>query len=277
MTRRRRAPIAHVRDLSAGYGHVKVLSGVTFSVPQGSVMGVLGANGAGKSTLLKVLAGQLSPRSGHVHVLGRAVNARVPWSVPSSGVCYIPEGGGFFSTMTVAEQLEFAARSARHRELGAFDEVYEVFPRLRERLRQEAGSLSGGEKRMLAMARVLLMRPRLVLVDEPSLGLAPVIVDELFELLGRLKSRGVSMVVVEQFADRLLQIADGALVITKGRTTYRGSATTLIERPQILEAAYLGVPAPKNPSPTEDGRTSKKQASKKQTSKKQTSKGAGKA
>lgn len=226
------------RRIRAGYGSVLALDDVTFGLPQGGVVAVLGANGAGKSTLLSVLSGQIQPWDGEVRVDGAPIRGLRSWDVAHRGVCCVPEGGGIFQELTVRENLSLAGTAGRHRpDLG---EVLELFPILGKRQHQRAGSLSGGEKRMLALGRAVLARPSVLLVDEPSLGLAPIVVDEVFGVLGRLNSeRGMSIVVVEQYVDRALAMASWAFVLTKGRVTYAGSVEELASSGAV-EAAYLG-------------------------------------
>lgn len=227
------------RDLDAGYGKLRALSGVNFTAVPGSAVAVLGANGAGKSTLLKVLAGSIRPWSGSLTYDGMPVAAGAAWRLARRGVCYIPEGGGVFHDLTVRDNLVMAQRGGAGGE--ALEIVTATFPVLGQRLGQRAGSLSGGEKRMLALARALITKPRVLLVDEPSLGLAPVIVDQIFEVLDGLARGGMAVVIVEQFADRVLAISDYAWVLTKGRVAYSGDSRILVEDPALLERAYLGV------------------------------------
>lgn len=227
-----------VRGVRAGYGRVLALDDVTFGLPTGSVVAVLGANGAGKSTLLSVLAGLVKPWDGEVRIAGERIGELRPWDIARLGVCSVPEGGGIFQELSVRDNLLLAATAASSN--AESDEVFDLFPILAKRRSQRAGSLSGGEKRMLALSRAVLARPSVLLVDEPSLGLAPIVVDEVFAVLHRLNTeRAMSIVVVEQYVDRALELASWAFVLTKGRVTYAGAVHELIGS-GALEAAYLG-------------------------------------
>ena len=230
--------VLHARGIRAGYGHVLALDDVHFGLPAGGVVAVLGSNGAGKSTLLSVLAGQMAPWQGEVLVGGRSIKGLAPWDVARLGVCAVPEGGGIFHELSVKDNLRLAGTAARA--AASIDEAVDLFPVLGQRLAQTAGSLSGGEKRMLALSRAVLARPTLLLVDEPSLGLAPIVVDEVFAVLGRLnRELGLSLVVVEQYVGKALGIASWAYVLTKGRVTYAGAIDEL-ESSGALARAYLG-------------------------------------
>lgn len=230
--------VLEARDIRAGYGSVLVLDDVTFGVPRGSTVAVLGANGAGKSSLLAVLSGQLRPWRGRVTFQGRSAIGRRPWDLAREGLCCIPEGGGLFHDLTVRDNLLLAG--AGRQGFASVDEVFDLFPVLAERRGQRAGTLSGGEKRMLALSRAVLARPAVLLVDEPSLGLAPIVVEEVFAVLRRLRDEThASVVLVEQYVDRALGLADWAWVLTKGRVTYSGQAAGLAGS-ATLHAAYLG-------------------------------------
>lgn len=225
------------RGVRASYGRVLALDDVTFGLPSGQVVAVLGANGAGKSTLLSVLSGQLAPTAGLVRVDGTTIRGRRPWDVARLGVCTVPEGGGFFQELNVRDNLLLAASATRAP--ADVSEVFDLFPILASRQSQRAGSLSGGEKRMLALSRAVLARPSILLVDEPSLGLAPIVVDEVFSVLQRLNTeRGMSIVVVEQYVERALGLASWAFLLAKGRVAYAGSVEEL-HGSGALEAAYL--------------------------------------
>lgn len=234
--------VLEARRVRAGYGRLLALDDVTFGVPRGSTVAVLGANGAGKSTLLAVLSGRLRPWRGEVRFDGHPVADRRPWDLARDGLCCIPEGGGLFHDLSVRDNLLLAGTSRA--DLARLDEVFDLFPVLAERRAQRAGTLSGGEKRMLALSRAVLVRPSVLLVDEPSLGLAPIVVDEVFAVLRRLRDQtSTSIVLVEQYVDRALAIADWAWVLTKGRVTYSGQAAGLAGS-DTLHAAYLGTAAP---------------------------------
>ncbi|KJK48559.1 ABC transporter [Lentzea aerocolonigenes] len=195
-------------DVHAGYGRIEVLRGVSLNVPRGTVTALLGPNGAGKSTLVKVLSGQLRATSGHVHLGGVHVNDAAPDALARAGLCTIPEGRAIFPNLTVAENLRLMR--------GDPSAVYDRFPRLRARQRQLAGSMSGGEQQMLAFSRALITDPAVVVIDELSMGLAPVIVAELYEVVRELASGGVTMLIVEQFAETASSVADQVVVMAHG-------------------------------------------------------------
>ena len=225
-----------LRDLHAGYGPIEVLHGVSLEVPAGSVVAVLGPNGAGKTTLLSVIAGLLPCQRGGIVLAGRRVNGAHPDDLARAGVCLIPEGRGIFPNLTVQDHLRMATHSGRRlRDIEA--ETYERFPRLAERRTQVAGTLSGGEQQMLALARGLATRPALLMLDELSMGLAPMIVEELYAQVAAIASSGVSIVVVEQFAATVLGVADLAAILVQGRI---GALGTPAEVEGDLSAAYLG-------------------------------------
>jgi branched-chain amino acid transport system ATP-binding protein len=214
-------PILEVIDLHAAYGRIDVLRGVDLRVPRGAVVALLGPNGAGKSTLLKVSSGQMEPTSGDIHLAGVHVTGAKPDDLARLGLTTIPEGRSVFPNLTVEENLQlmsYAGVSAQQ----VFDTAYSYFPRLHERRYQLAGTLSGGEQQMLALARALTSDPALLLLDELSMGLAPLIVDELYETVGQIAQTGVSILVVEQFARTALRIADYAAVMTGGRIVATG-------------------------------------------------------
>jgi branched-chain amino acid transport system ATP-binding protein len=214
-----------------------VLHGVTFSVPAGSVVALLGPNGAGKTTTLNCIAGVMAPSGGHVHISGHHLNGAAPDALARAGVCTIPEGRGIFPNLSVAENISlfgFAAQAAP-REIE--ERCFTQFPRLSERRSQLAGRLSGGEQQMLAMARALSTDPALLLLDELSMGLAPKIVEELYDIVGEISSQGVSVLVVEQFARRALAVAQLGIVMVQGRVTAMGEPADIEGE---LSAAYLG-------------------------------------
>jgi branched-chain amino acid transport system ATP-binding protein len=214
-------PILEVVDVHAAYGRIEVLRGVDLRVPKGAVMALLGPNGAGKSTLLKVISGQMQQTSGDIHMAGvHVMNAR-PDDLAQLGLTTIPEGRSVFPNLTVEENLLLMSY-AGVRPDQVFDTAYSYFPRLHERRHQLAGTMSGGEQQMLALARALTSDPALLLLDELSMGLAPLIVEELYESVGQIARNGVSILVVEQFARTALQIADYAAVMTGGRVVATG-------------------------------------------------------
>ncbi len=228
-----------VRGVRAGYGPIEVLHGIDLTLPAGSVLAVLGPNGAGKSTLLSVLAGLHPATAGSVVLAGRNVSGARADALARAGLCLIPEGRGVFPNLTVAEHLRMARHSGR-RLADIEAETYERFPRLAERRTQQAGTMSGGEQQMLALARGLATDPALLLLDELSMGLAPLIVEELYAQVAAIASTGVSIVVVEQFARAVLGVADLAAVLVHGRI---GAVGTPQEIEADLATAYLGATA----------------------------------
>ena len=225
-----------LRDLHAGYGPIEVLHGVSLEVPTGSVVAVLGPNGAGKTTLLSAIAGLLPCSRGSIVLGGRRVNGVAPDDLARAGVCLIPEGRGIFPNLTVHDHLRMATHS-RRRLADIEAETYERFPRLAERRTQVAGTLSGGEQQMLSLARGLATRPALLMLDELSMGLAPMIVEELYAQVAAIATSGVSIVVVEQFAATVLGVADLAAILVNGRIGVLGTPEQI---EGDLSAAYLG-------------------------------------
>jgi branched-chain amino acid transport system ATP-binding protein len=229
-------PLLELRDIHAGYDSVPALFGVNLSVEPGQVLAILGPNGAGKSTTLRVAAGLLKPTKGGVYMAGRNVTGAAPDALARRGVCTIPEGKGIFPNLSVRENLRMATYTGVN--LDQIEEVtYSRFPRLSERRSQAAGTLSGGEQQMLAMSRALATNPALLLLDELSMGLAPIIVEQLYEIVAKVAREGVSILVVEQFAQAVLGVADRAAVMLHGRVTLMGRPEELREE---LHAAYLG-------------------------------------
>jgi branched-chain amino acid transport system ATP-binding protein len=230
-------PAVELRDVTAAYGRIEVLHGVSLTVPAGCVFALLGPNGAGKSTTLKVASGRLAPTGGCVHVAGSHVNGASPQTLARAGVCSIPEGRGVFPNLTVAENL----RMMTYRGNGSVREVEDIayarFPRLGQRRTQLAGTLSGGEQQMLAMARALTSDPSLLLLDEISMGLAPMIVAELYQLVAQLAAEGISILLVEQFARTALAVADYAAIMVHGRITRVGQPQDVTDD---VSVAYLG-------------------------------------
>jgi branched-chain amino acid transport system ATP-binding protein len=230
------APALELRSVESGYGETVVLRDIDLSVPASSVVGLLGPNGAGKSTLLKTVSGVVRPSQGSVWLHGADVTATRVHERARGGLCHIPEGRAIYRSLSVRENLVMQAPKGES--AAAIETAGEVFPILRERLGQQAGTLSGGQQQMLAMAAAYVRNPRLVLVDEPSLGLAPIVVDTLFERLEALRERGVALLIVDQFVQRVLQLADHVYVLNQGRIDYSGtpdglSSTEIFQR-------YLG-------------------------------------
>lgn len=232
----RDAPLLELVDVHAGYGSIEVLHGIDLAVPQGSVVALLGPNGAGKSTILKVVSGLLAPTSGEVRLAGRAVNGASADQLARLGLCTIPEGRGIFPNLTVRENLWMATMSGVS--LDRVEEVaYARFPRLGERRKQLAGTMSGGEQQMLSMARALSVEPSILLLDELSMGLAPLVVADLYEIVAQVSKEGVSILVSEQFARTVLGIAQYAAIVLHGTITRVGTPAELEDE---LSAAYLG-------------------------------------
>jgi branched-chain amino acid transport system ATP-binding protein len=230
-----------VEGLSAGYGRIEVLHGIDLTVGAGELVAVVGANGAGKTTLLRAVSGLLPPRTGTVRLGDQDVTGRPAERLAALGMAHVPEGRLVFPGMSVADNLALGAYvHRRRRTTGGLDEIYELFPRLADRRVQAAGTLSGGEQQMLAIGRGLAAQPRLLLLDEPSLGLAPKLVTEIFAVLATLRDRGdLGVVLVEQNARAALRIADRALVLDRGRVFLEGTPDELLEDARV-QAAYLG-------------------------------------
>jgi branched-chain amino acid transport system ATP-binding protein len=225
-----------LRNISAGYGTGRVLENVNLVVPDGAVVALLGPNGAGKTTLLKVMSGLLRPMSGRVLLDGEDVTGASPFELARSGICHVPEGRGIFPTLSVADNLRLQApRSVDRR---AVELAAAVFPRLAQRRNQQAGTMSGGEQQMLALSRAYVAEPATVLLDEVSMGLAPLIVDEIFRYLRRIASEGISLLVVEQYVARALELADYVYILNRGRIRFAGEPAEVGDQ-TVLES-YLG-------------------------------------
>ena len=232
------APILELDAVHAAYGRIEVLRGVSLTIPRGSVVALLGPNGAGKTTTLKVASGQMAPTGGTVRVGGVPLTRGVsPDELVRIGMCTVPEGRGIFPNLTVEENLRLAAYAGDVPEREIRERAYERFPRLSERRTQLAGKMSGGEQQMLAMSRALATDPALLLLDELSMGLAPLIVEELYGIVRQLAEEGISILVVEQFARTALAVADYGAVMVNGRVTAVGEPADLADE---IEAAYLG-------------------------------------
>ena len=241
MTPSAAAPLLEVANLRAGYGRSRVLHGIDFSLAEGTVTALLGANGAGKTTTLRALCAMVRTE-GSIRFAGQAIERRATEDIVRLGIAHVPDGRGTFAHLSTEENLRLGAYVRRDRAAVAddIDRVYAYFPRLRERRQQQAGTLSGGEQQMLAVSRALMLRPRLLLLDEPSFGLAPLIVSELFDILRAINRQDkVSMLLVEQNAAMALDLADRAYVIETGRVVLDGSADE-IRRNDAVRASYLG-------------------------------------
>ncbi len=230
-----------VNDLEVSYGAIKALKGITFEVKSGEIVTLIGANGAGKSTTLRTISGLLKAKRGQIFYKGDEITNREPNEIVAMGIVQIPEGRRTFPDLTVRENLELGAWTIKSRKVinDKLEGVYELFPRLKERRRQLAGTLSGGEQQMLAVGRALMAEANLVLLDEPSMGLAPVLVDEIFEVIERINKEGRTILLVEQNAEMALQIANYAYVLEVGNIVFEGEAKTVAQDPKI-KAAYLG-------------------------------------
>jgi branched-chain amino acid transport system ATP-binding protein len=233
---RRLPPSIVVESVRAAYGRIEVLHGVDLVVPPGSVFALLGPNGAGKSTLLKVISGRMRPTSGQVVIGDRPVGRRPPERLAKSGLCAIPEGRRIFPNLTVRENLAIWTYRGGISAKQVEEKTYATFPRLREKRRQMAGTLSGGEQQMLAISRALVTEPRAMLLDELSMGLAPLIVAELYELVGTLASQGMTVLLVEQFVTTALSVADRAAIMVHGRIQQEGTPQDMASAAQD---AYL--------------------------------------
>jgi branched-chain amino acid transport system ATP-binding protein len=228
-----------LKGVVAGYGRVRVLHGLTLDVDQGQIVCLLGANGAGKTTTLKLISGLLTASQGTVTFADRRL-ARSPDAIARAGIAHVPEGRGIFATLTVAENLQLGGRRLGARYPSELGRIFELFPRLSERLGQRAGTLSGGEQQMLAVGRALFQQPQLLMIDELSLGLAPVVLDELFPTLPRIAASGTAVLLVEQFVGRALRVADYVYLMEKGRVQAHGAPDELSRSQAALESAYLG-------------------------------------
>lgn len=233
-----------VENLSVRYESIRALVDVSFEVGAGSFVGVLGANGAGKSTLLKAVSGLVRPTAGTIRLGDQILGELAPHKIPGVGVAHVPERRRVFPSLTVVDNLQlggYIQRSATTRR-EVLEEVFTLFPKLRQRSRQLAGSLSGGEQQMLAIGRALMLQPRLLMLDEPSLGLAPVIVEEVFERLSQIhRELNVSILLIEQNATQALEVIDAAVVLTTGKVSFSGSKEDLMRSEYLLQEAYLGL------------------------------------
>ncbi|MED5595980.1 ABC transporter ATP-binding protein [Janthinobacterium sp. P210006] len=234
-----------IHNLHAAYGKVEVLHGISLEVPKGKLVTLIGSNGAGKTTTMRAISGMLKPRSGSVTLGGQDVTGLDSHKIARAGLAHSPEGRRVFASMSVTDNLLLGAfpRFTRSRPKGDIkgdlDRALELFPRLKERRDQLAGTLSGGEQQMLAMARAVMLNPEVILLDEPSMGLAPILVEEVFRIITRLKAEGVTMLLVEQFAAAALNVADYGYVLENGSISVHGPAESLKTDPKVI-AAYLG-------------------------------------
>jgi len=233
--------LLEVKDINVYYGAIHALQGISFHVDEGEIVTLIGANGAGKSTTLKTISGLLRSRTGNIRFDGKDLTALPAENIVQEGVVQVPEGRKIFAPLTVRENLEMGAYTRRdNAEIEqSMQRVFTSFPRLRERLSQLGGTLSGGEQQMLAVARGLMARPRLLLFDEPSMGLAPILVEEIFEIIRDINRQGTTVLLVEQNANMALQVAHRGYVLETGRIALEGGARDLLHNPQVIQA-YLG-------------------------------------
>ncbi|OGK81355.1 MAG: ABC transporter ATP-binding protein [Candidatus Rokubacteria bacterium GWA2_70_23] len=234
------APMLDVRDLHVYYGEIHALKGISFRVAQGEIVTLLGNNGAGKTTTLKTLSGLLAPRRGDVLLNGASLAGAPPHGIVLKGITHVPEGRRIFNRLTVLENIEMGAYTRSDRGIAEdMERVFAIFPRLKERRAQVAGTLSGGEQQMLAIGRALMAKPRLLLLDEPSMGLAPVLVEQIFETVQAINRQGVTILLVEQNAAMALSIAGRGYVLETGEIALSGAAADLAGNPEVRRA-YLG-------------------------------------
>ena len=230
-----------VSGLKVAYGGIQAVKGVDFEVHDGELVTLIGSNGAGKTTTMKAITGTLPLNAGDIEYLGKSIKGQGPWDLVKQGLAMVPEGRGVFARMTITENLQMGAYVRRDRVNIAADteKVFTIFPRLRERKDQLAGTMSGGEQQMLAMGRALMSRPKVLLLDEPSMGLSPIMVDKVFEVVRDVYAQGVTILLVEQNASRALSVANRAYVMESGLITMSGDAKELLRDPKV-RAAYLG-------------------------------------
>ena len=228
-----------VTDLRVSYGGIEALKGISLQVKQGEIVTLIGANGAGKSTTLRAISGLVPIKSGEIIYNGQRINGLGPQKIVAQGLCMVPEGRRVFPNLTVLENLKIGAYLRKDDLTGDIEHIYELFPRLKERSWQLAGTLSGGEQQMLAVGRALMMRPRLLMMDEPSLGLAPLVIRDIFSIIKTLHQEGITILLVEQNAHAALRIADSAYVLETGSLGMQGTGKELLDDPRVKEA-YLG-------------------------------------
>jgi branched-chain amino acid transport system ATP-binding protein len=230
-----------VEGLKVAYGGIQAVKGVDFEVREGELVTLIGSNGAGKTTTMKAITGLLPFAGGNIHYLGQSIRGRGAWDLVKQGLAMVPEGRGVFTRMTITENLQMGAhiRSDKAGIAQDMDRVFTTFPRLKERKDQLAGTMSGGEQQMLAMGRALMSRPKVLLMDEPSMGLSPIMVDKIFEVVRDVHKQGVTILLVEQNASRALEIADRGYVMESGVISMSGDAKQMLDDPKV-RAAYLG-------------------------------------
>jgi branched-chain amino acid transport system ATP-binding protein len=230
-----------VHDVKVAYGGIQAVKGVSLEVREGELVSLIGSNGAGKTTTMKAITGLLPLGGGHIQLAGKTIDGQGPWNLVQQGLAMVPEGRGVFTRMTIVENLQMGAyiRDDNAAIAEDIERVFTTFPRLKERRDQLAGTMSGGEQQMLAMGRALMSRPKVLLLDEPSMGLSPIMVDKIFEVIQDVSAQGVTILLVEQNASRALQIADRGYVMESGLITLSGDAHEMLHDPKVREA-YLG-------------------------------------
>ena len=233
--------LLQVKGLKVAYGGIQAVKGVDFEVREGELVSLIGSNGAGKTTTMKAITGTLTISGGDIEYLGKSIKGQGPWDLVKQGLAMVPEGRGVFTRMTITENLQMGAyiRSDKAGIADDMEKVFTIFPRLRERKDQLAGTMSGGEQQMLAMGRALMSRPKVLLLDEPSMGLSPIMVDKIFEVVNDVHGQGVTVLLVEQNASRALGIANRGYVMESGEITMTGDAREMLTDPKV-RAAYLG-------------------------------------
>lgn len=230
-----------VSGLKVAYGGIQAVKGVDFEVREGELVTLIGSNGAGKTTTMKAITGLLAMNEGDIQYLGQSIRGQGAWDLVKQGLAMVPEGRGVFTRMTITENLQMGAhiRSDKDGIAADMEKVFTIFPRLKERKDQLAGTMSGGEQQMLAMGRALMSRPKVLLLDEPSMGLSPIMVDKIFEVVREVHGQGVTVLLVEQNASRALEIANRGYVMESGLVTMTGDAREMLRDPKV-RAAYLG-------------------------------------
>ena len=230
-----------VTGLKVSYGGIQAVKGVDFEVREGELVSLIGSNGAGKTTTMKAITGTLPINAGDIEYLGKSIRGQGPWDLVKQGLAMVPEGRGVFTRMTITENLHMGAyiRNDKDGIVADIEKMFTIFPRLRERKDQLAGTMSGGEQQMLAMGRALMSRPKVLLLDEPSMGLSPIMVDKIFEVVKDVYAQGVTVLLVEQNASRALGIANRGYVMESGIITMSGKASEMLTDPRV-RAAYLG-------------------------------------
>ncbi|MFT4266221.1 MAG: ABC transporter ATP-binding protein [Xenophilus sp.] len=230
-----------VSSLKVAYGGIQAVKGVDFEVREGELVSLIGSNGAGKTTTMKAITGTLPPLAGEIEFMGKPTKGRGAWDLVKEGLVMVPEGRGVFTRMTITENLQIGAyvRNDKAGIAADIDRVFGIFPRLKERATQLAGTMSGGEQQMLAMGRALMARPKVLLMDEPTMGLSPIMCDKIFEVVQEVHKQGVTILLVEQNASRALQLADRGYVMESGLISMSGDAKVMLDDPKV-RAAYLG-------------------------------------